>query len=86
MRGYFATLVDNFEWPRATTVRFGLYACDPGRRSHEATQRHLYGEICAANALTADMVRRYAPEDAEDLFPGVEVQQEVTLRPRDQGA
>ena len=90
VRGYFAwTLVDNFEWAEGYDpyFRFGLYACDP--ETQVRTKRRsadLYGEICAANALTADMVRRYAPEDAEDLFPGVEVQQEVTLRPRDQGA
>lgn len=86
VKGYFhRTLVDGFEWadgydPR---FRFGLFACDPQtqvrtpRRSAE-----LYGEVCAANALTMDMVRRYLPDEADALFPGVPVQRTVTLRPR----
>jgi beta-glucosidase len=84
VKGYFYwTLVDNFEWAEGydPRFRFGLYGCDletqirSKRRSAE-----LYGEICAANALTSDMVRRYVPDEAEHLFPGVDVQAEVQLR------
>jgi beta-glucosidase len=83
VKGYFYwTLVDNFEWAEGydPDFRFGLYGCD-----HETQVRTkkrsaaLYGEICAANALTADVVRRYVPEAFDELFPGVEVQAEVVL-------
>ncbi len=85
VKGYFYwTLVDNFEWAEGydPRFRFGLYGSD-----HETQQRtkkrsaELYGEICAANALTADMVRRYVPDAFDELFPGVEVQAEVKFPP-----
>lgn len=72
VRGYYHwTLVDNFEWDRGWTQRFGLYALDPktGRR----TRRHsadFYAEVCREGALSAEMVARYAPEVFETLFPG----------------
>ncbi|HVO69203.1 MAG TPA: family 1 glycosylhydrolase [Aggregatilineaceae bacterium] len=81
VRGYFYwTLADNFEWAEGYNprYRFGLYGCDP--ETQVRTQRRsaeLYGEICAAKALTADMVRRYVPEAIDELFPGVEVQREI---------
>ncbi len=83
VKGYFYwTLVDNFEWAEGydPRFRFGLYECD-----HETQARSpkrsaaLYGEICAANGLTADMVRRHTPEAFDELFPGVEVQANVEL-------
>jgi len=86
VKGYFyRTLVDGFEWADGYDPRFrcGLFACDP--QAQVRTPRRsagLYGEVCAANALTMDMVRRYLPGEADALFPGVLVQREVTLRPR----
>ncbi|GIV82016.1 MAG: hypothetical protein KatS3mg051_1370 [Anaerolineae bacterium] len=86
VRGYFFwTLVDNFEWSEGydPRFRFGLFGCDP--QTQQRTPRRsaeLYGEICAANALTMDMVRRYVPEHADALFPGVPVQREVRLPAR----
>ena len=86
VKGYFFwTLVDNFEWSEGydPRFRFGLFGCDP--ETQERTRRpsaDLYGEVCAANALTADMVRRYVPDHAEELFPGVDVQTEVALPSR----
>jgi beta-glucosidase len=83
VKGYFWwTLVDNFEWSEGydPRFRFGLYACDPVtqvRTRHPSAD--LYSEICAANALTADMAWRYLPDHADELFPGVAVQQEVEL-------
>ena len=86
VKGYFFwTLADNFEWSEGydPAFRFGLYSCDPV--TQERTKRRsaeLYGEVCAANALTSDMIRRYVPEHFDSLFPGVEVQAEVPLPQR----
>ncbi|MBN2303374.1 MAG: glycoside hydrolase family 1 protein [Anaerolineae bacterium] len=83
VKGYFHwTLADNFEWSEgyAPRFRFGLYACDP--ETQQRTKRRsadLYGEVCAANALTSDIARRYLPHDFEQLFPGVDVQEKVDL-------
>jgi len=86
VKGYFFwTLVDNFEWSEGydPRFRFGLFGCDPETQARtRRPSADLYGEICAANALTADMVRRYVPDHAEELFPGVDVLPEVTLPPR----
>jgi len=72
VRGYYHwSLVDNFEWERGWTQRFGLWAINP--ETQERTERRsgkFYSEICHENGITSDMVRRYAPEIAEKLFPG----------------
>ncbi len=72
VRGYFHwSLVDNFEWERGWTQRFGLWALDP--ETQQRTERpsgRLYDEICRENGITSDMVRRYAPEIFPVLFPG----------------
>ena len=86
VRGYFAwTLVDNFEYKEGydPAFNFGLYACD--HETQVRTRRRsatLYGEIARANGLTAEMIRRYLPDRAEELIPSVSVQQEVTLPQR----
>lgn len=64
LRGYFHwSLVDNFEWSEGWGQHFGLYSLDP------ATQRRvprrsavLYRDMIRANALTSEMVERFAPE------------------------
>ncbi len=72
VRGYFHwSLVDNFEWERGWTHRFGLYALD--RVSQIRTPRRsaeLYAAICRRRALDSDMVADFAPELLERLFPG----------------
>jgi beta-glucosidase len=72
VRGYFHwSLVDNFEWERGWTQRFGLWALDPEtQRRTERPSGRLYDEICRENGITSDMVRRYAPEIFAVLFPG----------------
>lgn len=83
VKGYFFwTLVDNFEWAEGydPQFRFGLYGCDV--KTQKRTQRpsaELYREICRDNALTADMVRRYVPDVFDELFPAVELPDEVAL-------
>ncbi len=86
VRGYFHwTLADNFEWAEGydPRFRFGLVACDHATQARSLRRSgELYGAICAANALTAAMVREYVPQHVDDLFPGVEVQDEVRLPAR----
>jgi len=71
VKGYFHwSLVDNFEWEHGWSQRFGLWALNPA--SGERTKRpsaDLYAEICRENGISADMVRRYAPEILSSLFP-----------------
>ncbi len=69
--GYFHwTLVDNFEWERGWSQRWGLWALDPEIQLR--TKRpgaDFYAEICRENGLSTDMVARYAPEALPQLFP-----------------
>jgi beta-glucosidase len=71
VKGYFYwTLVDNFEWERGWTQRFGLYALDT--ETQQRTKRpsaDLYAEICKENGLSSEMVQKYCPEVLDKLFP-----------------
>jgi len=72
VKGYFHwSLVDNFEWERGWTQRFGLYALDPDTQERsKRPSADLYAEICKENGLSSHMVRKYCPEIFEKLFPG----------------
>ncbi len=71
VEGYFHwSLVDNFEWERGWSQRFGLWALD--NATQQRTRRpsgDLYEEICRENALSSEMVARYAPEVFAEMFP-----------------
>jgi beta-glucosidase len=71
VKGYFHwSLVDNFEWERGWTQRFGLWELDvetQARRKRPSAD--LYAEICQENGISSEMVARYAPEIFEKLFP-----------------
>lgn len=71
VKGYFHwTLVDNFEWERGWTQRFGLWELDvETQERRKRPSADLFAEICKANGLSVDMVRRYAPELCERMFP-----------------
>jgi beta-glucosidase len=70
VRGYYYwTLVDNSEWVEGWTTPFGLIALDPA--THERTHRRsaeLYTEIARANAITEEMVEKYAPQVMDQVF------------------
>jgi beta-glucosidase len=71
VEGYFHwTLVDNFEWERGWTERFGLWGLD---RETQARVRRpsadLYAEICRTNGISSEMVANYAPGALPKLFP-----------------
>ena len=72
VKGYFHwSLVDNFEWERGWTQRFGLWALDI--ETQQRTRRpsaDLYAAICKTNALTSEMVQKYCPDVYSKLFPG----------------
>jgi beta-glucosidase len=72
VRGYFWwTLVDNFEWERGWSQRFGLWELDvetQARRKRPSAD--LYAAICKENGLTSEMVQHYCPEIYEQMFPG----------------
>jgi beta-glucosidase len=72
IKGYFHwTLVDNFEWERGWTQRFGLWELDPETQTRrKRPSADLYAEICRENGISTEMVARYAPEIVEKLFPG----------------
>jgi beta-glucosidase len=72
VRGYFHwSLVDNFEWERGWSQRFGLWSIDPETQARVARpSAHLYGEICTENGLSSATTARYAPELLPRLFPG----------------
>ncbi|MBI3244112.1 MAG: glycoside hydrolase family 1 protein [Chloroflexi bacterium] len=68
---YYWTLVDNFEWERGWSQRFGLYELDLAtqeRRPRPAAK--LYAEVCQTNTLSSEMAARYAPELLPTMFPG----------------
>jgi beta-glucosidase len=71
IEGYYHwSLVDNFEWERGWTQRFGLWELDPATQERRRRpSADFFAEICRTNALTSESVARYAPEVFEDLFP-----------------
>jgi beta-glucosidase len=71
VKGYFHwTLVDNFEWERAWTQRFGLWELDQETQARrKRPSADLYAEICRENGLSSEMVARFAPEIFQQMFP-----------------
>ena len=71
IKGYFHwSLVDNFEWERGWTQRFGLWGLN------EKTQKRirrksvdLYADICKENGITTEIVEKYTPELMSKIFP-----------------
>jgi len=72
VKGYFHwTLVDNFEWERGWTQRFGLWELDPDTQVRtKRPSADLYAEICKENGISSEMVQKYCPEIFAKMFPG----------------
>ncbi len=71
VKGYFHwSLVDNFEWERGWTQRFGLWGLDVDTQKRiRRPSVDLYAEICKENGISSDMVQKYCPEVFEKIFP-----------------
>jgi beta-glucosidase len=71
IRGYYHwSLIDNFEWERGWTQRFGLWGLNPETQGrYKRKSADFYSAICQTNALTSEAVRKYAPEVLDDLYP-----------------
>jgi beta-glucosidase len=71
IEGYYHwTLVDNFEWERGWTQRFGLWELNPETQARtKRPSADFYAEVCRNNALDSEAVSRFAPEALEELFP-----------------
>ena len=69
--GYFHwSLVDNFEWERGWTQRFGLWGLEVETQKRiRRPSVDLYAEICRLNGISSQMVEQYAPEALAALFP-----------------
>ncbi|MGD8864329.1 MAG: family 1 glycosylhydrolase [Anaerolineales bacterium] len=67
---YYWTLVDNFEWERGWTQRFGLWEMNPkSKRRSKRQAADFYTDICTSNGLSASAVAKFAPEVLDELFP-----------------
>lgn len=71
VKGYFYwTLIDNFEWERGWTQRFGLWELDEKTQKRSKRQSaDLYSEICKENGISSEIVNKYSPEIFDKLFP-----------------
>lgn len=72
VKGYFHwSLVDNFEWERGWSQRFGLWGLDIQTQARIRRKSvDVYAEICKENCISSEMTTRYAPELLPILFPG----------------
>jgi beta-glucosidase len=71
VKGYFHwSLVDNFEWERGWTQRFGLWGLEvETQKRYRRRSVDLYAEICRENGLSSEMVQKYCPEVFGKIFP-----------------
>ena len=72
VKGYYHwSQIDNFEWERGWSQRFGLWGLE--RKTQKRIRRKstdLYAAICKENGISSEIVRTYAPEIFKKLFPG----------------
>jgi beta-glucosidase len=71
VKGYFHwSQVDNFEWERGWTQRFGLWGLDVATQKRiRRKSMDVYASICKDNGISSEMVKKYVPEILPKLFP-----------------
>jgi beta-glucosidase len=71
IKGYFHwSLVDNFEWERGWTQRFGLWGLDVETQARiRRGSVDVYAAICKENAISSEIVQKYTPAIYAKLFP-----------------
>jgi len=71
VKGYFHwSLVDNFEWERGWSQRFGLWGLDPVTQLRTRRKSvDLYADICRTNSITSEAVEKYCPEVYDRIYP-----------------
>lgn len=71
VRGYYHwSFVDNFEWGEGWRMKFGLIGMDTETQERDLRRSALlYRDVAQSGTLTSDMVRAYAPEIFQTLFP-----------------
>lgn len=71
IKGYFHwSLVDNFEWERGWSQRFGLWGLDVETQLRVRRKSvDLYAEICRTNSITSEAVETWAPEVYDRIYP-----------------
>ena len=71
IKGYFHwSLVDNFEWERGWTQKFGLWGLDPTTQLRTRRKSvEFYAEVCRTNSITSETVEKYCPEVYERIYP-----------------
>ncbi len=72
IRGYMQwSFIDNFEWKEGFSKKFGLIECrhdDPELKRKPRPSARMYSEIIKENAITRDIVKKYAPSAADGVF------------------
>lgn len=70
VKGYYHwSLVDNFEWERGWSQRFGLWGLDIDTQARTRRKSvDLYSEICEENGISDEMVKKYCPEVFDKIF------------------
>jgi beta-glucosidase len=80
---FFWSLVDNFEWAEGYDPRFNFGLYKVNFETQERTAREsakFYGEVCAKNGLSSEMVAKYAPALLSKLYPGEAGKSDVKLK------
>ena len=68
---YHWSLVDNFEWDRGWTQRFGLIEMNPETEERRLRRSgELYQEICQTGTISSNMAEKYAPKLMTKIFRG----------------
>jgi len=71
VKGYFHwSLVDNFEWERGWTQRFGLWGLNVETQARvRRPSVDMYAAVCKTNGISSETVQKYAPDAMAKIFP-----------------